>query len=164
MKIAIDHLNDTCTCRGKRCPKRGHRLCILAFAKNKSTKDGLRQYCKQCDKEWLDIHREENNRRMRINGTYRKAKLKELYGITPQQWEILFISQHGLCAICSKELKRDKTTHVDHSHTTEKVRGLLCKDCNTGLGHFFDNTENLEKALAYLSSFNIPLSEEKEGA
>jgi hypothetical protein len=43
---------------------------------------------------------------------------------------------------------------VDHDHETNKIRGLLCSRCNTGLGLFFDNISNLENAILYLKKAN----------
>ncbi len=45
---------------------------------------------------------------------------------------------------------RRKAFDVDHCHITKTVRGLLCNNCNRGLGHFQDDTENLQKAIKYL--------------
>ena len=58
------------------------------------------------------------------------------------------IAQDGeLCVICRRT---DQPLYVDHSHATKKVRGLLCVNCNTGLGHLKDNPENLLCATEYL--------------
>lgn len=58
----------------------------------------------------------------------------------------LIKKQNGKCAICDKEVK----LMVDHCHISNKVRGLLCKNCNLGLGRFFDSVDILEKAKKYL--------------
>jgi len=59
--------------------------------------------------------------------------------------------QVGRCAICEEILSQDtKHIHVDHCHKTNKVRGLLCANCNKGLGFFKDNTRALERAILYL--------------
>lgn len=57
------------------------------------------------------------------------------------------------CHICKRESSADKLhgrLHVDHDHVTGKVRGLLCKSCNTGLGAFEDNLDLLFKAMGYI--------------
>lgn len=71
---------------------------------------------------------------------------RHAYGIEPEQYDIMFQEQKGLCAICQKK----KKLCVDHDHSTGKVRGLLCHNCNRGLGSFYDNTSFLNKAVEYL--------------
>lgn len=80
----------------------------------------------------------------------RKRKLKR-YGLTEETYEALLVSQNNLCAICCKKNETKRDWHVDHCHTTGKVRGILCHYCNLGLGNFKDNKEYLENAIAYLS-------------
>ena len=58
----------------------------------------------------------------------------------------MLIEQEKRCVIC----KRNVILRVDHCHTTGKVRGLLCHNCNTGLGQFKDNIDNLKMAIKYL--------------
>jgi hypothetical protein len=68
------------------------------------------------------------------------------YGITATQFDELLAKQGGVCAICGRE----NPEHVDHDHETGKVRGILCFNCNGGLGQFSDNTERLANAIEYL--------------
>ena len=89
---------------------------------------------------------------MRHRGTpedRRRWHLKHAYGITPEQHDAMLAEQAGACAICDTPLGSDP--HVDHCHETKEVRGLLCRTCNLGLGHFKDNTARLSRAIAYLS-------------
>lgn len=73
------------------------------------------------------------------------------YGITIEQYEILLKNQNGGCAICfSPTGSNGKRLSVDHNHETGEVRGLLCDDCNTGLGKFKDNPNLLAIAINYL--------------
>ena len=85
-------------------------------------------------------------------------KLKERYDITPEQYTELQIIQGDCCAICGNEetARHDRSNEiqklaVDHSHSTGKVRGLLCQDCNRGLGKFHDDVNRLGKAIEYLN-------------
>ena len=55
--------------------------------------------------------------------------------------------QKGKCAICNQEMEKP---YVDHCHNTKKIRGLLCVNCNFGLGSFKDNPKLLMKAIKYL--------------
>ena len=83
--------------------------------------------------------------------THWKTKLKLNFGITPEIYKEMYESQAGLCKICENEIEFiHKNTHVDHCHTTGKVRGLLCHHCNLGLGHFKDNIKSLSSAINYL--------------
>lgn len=49
------------------------------------------------------------------------------------------------------------TLFVDHCHDKKKVRGMLCNNCNTGLGYFKDDTTRLQRAIDYLNGKTIPL-------
>lgn len=66
----------------------------------------------------------------------------------------LLIEQGRKCSICDKDLAEiSKHTHWDHCHKTGKLRGILCHNCNVGIGHFKDNTASLERAIAYLENW-----------
>jgi len=81
--------------------------------------------------------------------------LKRIYGISLEDYMLMFERQNGRCAICSHvfDIKYKKNIHVDHCHRTGKVRGLLCSLCNAGLGNFKDNQEFLRNAASYLDLF-----------
>lgn len=65
--------------------------------------------------------------------------------------KLMFDDQVGRCAICERLFSYcTKDIHVDHCHKSLKVRGLLCADCNKGLGFFKDNVRALERAILYL--------------
>lgn len=68
------------------------------------------------------------------------------YGITDLQYMQMEFAQDRRCAIC----KHSKPLEIDHCHATGKVRGLLCHDCNIGLGMFKDNIKGLREAANYL--------------
>lgn len=70
------------------------------------------------------------------------------YGLTEEQYASMLASQGGRCALCGEE----KKLHVDHCHDTNKVRGLLCMDCNTGIGKLKHDPELLRRALTYVCS------------
>lgn len=88
----------------------------------------------------------------RVHDYNRTALRKLKYGLTPEDFDILWKSQSGCCAICSKPLvdAGHDGLHVDHDHVTGVVRGLLCAHCNRGLGQFRDSAELLERASRYL--------------
>ena len=76
-----------------------------------------------------------------------------------EDYQAMHDKQKGLCAICnnpSKGLSNNgkdiKSLAVDHCHNTQKVRGLLCQDCNTGIGYFKDNIKLLQSAIDYLKA------------
>lgn len=87
---------------------------------------------------------------------YTTAYLNRKYGITLSDYERMHAEQSGRCKICGGEgFVMDKDRHslklvVDHCHVTDKVRGLLCHNCNRALGLLKDNIQTLENAIAYL--------------
>ena len=70
------------------------------------------------------------------------------YGITLEQKIDLLKQQNYQCLICKKII--DESGAVDHNHETGEIRGILCINCNTGLGNFQDNFELLQRAVSYL--------------
>ena len=73
------------------------------------------------------------------------------FGLTPKDYENLLKVQDYKCAICESPLTFVKNSAVvDHCHGTNKIRGILCRSCNTGLGAFKDEKSFLAKAIYYL--------------
>ena len=81
----------------------------------------------------------------------RRWDLKKKYGITPEDYNVMFSEQDGGCAICGRtDMSNGKTyLAVDHCHETGAVRGLLCNNCNLMLGHSQDDSSILRKAADY---------------
>jgi hypothetical protein len=83
----------------------------------------------------------------------RELWLKNHFGITLADYDAMLERQGGGCAICGcRRSKNGKRLAVDHCHVTGDVRGLLCDNCNRGLGYFGDNSERLTKAAEYLTN------------
>lgn len=77
------------------------------------------------------------------------------FGISAHEYNEMIASQNNRCAICGEmetatRLGKVRALSVDHNHTTGKVRGLLCSDCNTGIGKLKEKRENLLAAVKYL--------------
>src|SRR5690348_15420709 len=100
--------------------------------------------CHQAHKTWAigrrlinpehkkQIQREsyQRNRRKRLSD-----KLKKSYGITIDQRDKLFESQNFKCAVCNRiQITNIEAFHIDHNHSTGKIRGILCHHCNLALG------------------------------
>jgi nitrate/TMAO reductase-like tetraheme cytochrome c subunit len=112
-----------------------------SFDKSAKSPDGFYFRCKECRASLTDRSKE------------RERKLKSKYKINQVSFRELLKKQNNKCAICFSEDAGGKysTMKVDHCHTTGQVRGLLCQQCNLGLGHFKDNVEFLSKAIEYLN-------------
>ena len=84
----------------------------------------------------------------------RMSHLKR-YGLTREQYEAMLAAQHGGCAVCggtNGSSRNRKLLCVDHCHHTGKVRGLLCDNCNRGIGALKDDLGLVRKALLYLEA------------
>lgn len=96
-------------------------------------------------KEWYKEYRKKNK------SLFRNIDLKRKFGISLEEYEKLNIAQDFKCAICQKHESEFKIKFaVDHNHETKAIRGLLCKDCNTGIGLFKDDITLLLSAINYL--------------
>ena len=93
--------------------------------------------------------------RAKVGFNTRMSWLRRLrrMGITEAEYNRRFEQQGGLCLICEKPGEgRFKRLCADHNHKTGKFRGLICNQCNSGLGHFKDNSYFLRAAIAYLEA------------
>jgi hypothetical protein len=85
-----------------------------------------------------------------------RARRAKVYGLTPEQWEAMNRRQRGLCANCHQPpTVRIKVLHVDHCHSTGKVRGLLCRNCNVILGLAHEDPNLLRGLADYLERFQM---------
>ena len=92
-----------------------------------------------------------NNREYHIS-RQRQYQLKNNYNITEEDYNKLLIKQNYSCAICGTKTPTGKwkVFAVDHNHTTGKVRGLLCNECNRGIGLLKDSLTIISSAYSYL--------------
>lgn len=99
------------------------------------------------------------NQRYQLTEKGRRAErnktLKRKYGIGVAQYEQLLEAQGGVCAICHKPEEtlfhgKPRRLAVDHDHATNRVRGLLCHNCNRAIGLMRDDSERLAQAAVYL--------------
>jgi len=103
--------------------------------------------CKACNKKRKQAwHKTELGKLSSAN-----TKLKARFGVTLEQYKTLLVKQNHACLICGvKDTELEHRLAIDHCHTTGKIRGLLCKQCNLGLGNFRDNQVYLRQAITYL--------------
>jgi hypothetical protein len=131
----------------KQCPECSLKKPISEFYKDKYRPDGFRNRCKACEKirskKWSTYN---PHKRKIIN-------LRNKYGLTLTQFEEIKQQQNGKCMICNDILDNGSKTHVDHCHKTGKVRGVLCVQCNHGLGKFKDSIKILQSAVIYLKKY-----------
>lgn len=123
-----------------------------------STIEGKRAYARHWYHTHKDQHRANQKRyqkshkdqlRIKLAPKKRDRNLKSNYGISSEDYEQMVVKQNGICAICGQlPIAR---LHVDHNHRTKQIRGLLCNNCNRGLGLYGDSIEILTKAIQYLS-------------
>lgn len=101
---------------------------------------------RECKRQYQHAYlRSPHGRRIYVESHFRKK-----YGIDFEDLGRMFEAQGGKCPGCEIPLLLDKATHVDHDHATGRVRGLLCRQCNVGLGNLRENPDTFARLLAYL--------------
>lgn len=80
----------------------------------------------------------------------REKRLKQAFGLSLEEYHDLLIDQGGCCSICKEPCSSGSALAVDHCHKTNLVRGLLCRNCNVGLGNFRDSPQLLRSAATYV--------------
>lgn len=141
----------------KQCAKCGLEKEITEYSlkRPKNRKPGLQPRCKECAKQDTKDWNERNK------ASAKDRYLQRTYGITEQEYLSRLLIQNNSCLLCKREFSNEwgaTAPVVDHCHTHGHVRGILCNECNRGLGYFHDNKEALMNAAQYLA--NGELSEE----
>ena len=119
----------------KRCSECRQTLPHADFHAHRTQHDGLNTYCKSCR-----------------SARSRAVHLMRTYKLTQGDIDRMVEEQGGVCGICGEGLPE----HVDHCHETGAVRGILCFNCNGGLGQFKDRVDILRKAITYLERTRDP--------
>ena len=132
----------------------------MFFSSNHPRGSGYRFMCKECEAAYHNNYLQTVNGKLSQKATsikrraihkdeWREIAYVRLYGITHTQKIELWEAQDKKCAICGSSIETIEKAHLDHDHTSKKIRGILCTRCNTGLGLFHDNIEYLQKAITY---------------
>lgn len=143
----------------KRCSKCGLEKGLGEFSPTTAYKDRrcCRSECKACNAVEARSRYARNPASAKMaTDRWRKkfptkifaTRLRYKYGLSISDYERLLQVQEHKCAICQGTLKKP---HIDHCHTSGKVRGLLCLTCNTGLGKFRDSFLILKRAAIYVN-------------
>lgn len=123
----------------KKCGKCKQVKDILEFSNNKSRKSGIHNECKECQ--------------IKYNRVYFIRKKYELS--QKEVEEIIEKVKEGFCEICGEKLYLNKSGYaLDHNHSTGQRRGLLCPECNKGIGHLKEDLYILTKAHNYIRKYS----------
>lgn len=127
------------------------------FTLDTKSKDRLKSQCKSCRSNYSKARRLVRADYLRIQSRdwarnnpdkVKDCHYRSKYGINLVEFDLLSQNQNGKCRLCDKVPKGRLV--VDHSHTTGKIRGLLCRSCNGALGVLGDDEQSLLKAINYL--------------
>jgi len=124
----------------KWCPDCDEIKPLAEFERTRGKASGYHSYCLSCHMA-RDVET-----KTRLYGGTREYHLRHRYGIGQTDVNFMLAMQGDACAIC----RAPDPQHVDHDHRTGQVRGILCFNCNGGLGQFRDNPEFLAGAIKYL--------------
>jgi hypothetical protein len=116
--------------------------------------------CRECLRQWAKERARKDHfdpmRWERLRARRRKGQLKRV-GWTPELFDKIWKEQEGQCAVCRKEISKDVESirndkaQADHEHTNPPIpRGILCVNCNLGLGNLQENIEIMEAMIAYV--------------
>lgn len=106
--------------------------------------------CKLCNRDRKNKwHKTDSGKLSSAN-----TKLKRRFGISLEDYNKMLHDQGGKCLVCgSTESFNGHKLAVDHDHTTGRVRGLLCKACNSALGLLKEDITNMENLIKYVEEY-----------
>jgi len=134
----------------KKCSGCGLEKPLSEFYKHDAYSGNYTSMCKSCLAEY---HKTPTMRKKQ-----RACRLKLRFGMTVEQYDEIFETQNGVCAICGQpEIVKNRygwaRLSVDHDHKTGEIRGLLCQKCNSALGFVNENIPVLQSMINYLGRF-----------
>lgn len=132
----------------KKCGTCGEYLPLDMFYNSINSADGKGTRCKPCDSIARQKWSRDNPVQSKQSSRNRNIVFK--YGITHNDYLERLKEQGGVCAICGTKDNKGKRFSIDHCHTTHKIRGLLCNQCNRGIGMLGDTAADLKRAYDYL--------------
>jgi len=107
--------------------------------------------CKPCNARKAKARRDRQSGEVKWKAN-RKSRLKTIFGLTLEDYDLILEKQGGVCGVCRREKPGERIYNfaVDHCHSTGKIRGLLCTRCNIAMGGFRDDPEVISRAIDYL--------------
>lgn len=146
---------------GDRRDKNGNKHCSKCltwkpesdFQKSKGRPDGLQHMCRTCKAANYRSNAEEVRDKMR----------EQRLGITRSEFDMIFESQDGKCAICRSTDPGSSFWHTDHDHACcdepgrscgQCIRGILCSRCNSSLGMMHEDVASLNRMIGYINEWH----------
>lgn len=131
---------------------------LSEFYKEQALQDGHMNSCKSCKnkktQKWRENNRDKYNADMRDYNKKHYERLRiQRYDLSHEDYKKMLKAQNNQCAICGKLSNGNRPLAVDHDHENNKVRGLLCYNCNRGM-HFIDDKDLLKKMIKYKAKSN----------
>jgi hypothetical protein len=131
------------------CNECGETKALEDFPKDKRGAAGRKRVCKSCTASYVKDWASKNNDRVRSN--QRAAFVRRKYGEAGVAVLNRILAGEA-CEVCGEVRER---MAIDHCHTTGKVRGLLCSNCNTALGLTGENVDRLRTLIKYLETHDV---------
>lgn len=126
------------------CTKCDELKPLTDYHVDRRAKSGHNSVCKVCACQLkAQDYKKHKDKRLAYRRSY-------LYGVSPDDYDALHDKFSGSCGICGNTEESGVALAIDHCHGSGKVRGLLCNNCNNGLGRFKDDEELLQLAINYL--------------
>jgi hypothetical protein len=136
------------------CPKHGETTAYVSGGCLKCRRVNVEAWQEKNPTYFIDRHKETYD-----PAVAREKRLMKEYNMTIADYDAMLLEQEGNCKVCSKPHSgnvngdTNKPMFIDHCHTSGKVRGLLCHNCNTALGHIKDDVELATKLIKYLGEY-----------
>lgn len=135
--------------------RKGKKKCYDDICKKQNMKQINAEIMKNEDKRKAKYEQTTTwnmNNKNRCFDNQRKLMLKKQYNLTVEEYNKILESQQHKCAICKRHTSEfKKKFSVDHNHDNGRIRGLLCYNCNLGIGKFKDDMIWLVEAVKYIN-------------